>query len=85
MHHAAVRRILAQRIGTAGLSIDGFERLSPHALRAGFTTEACNMGVRDKDIMRHTRHRGFRQLSRQRTLFRWQRPGYRPRRAGGTG
>ena len=55
-------KILARRIGMAGLSIDGFERLSPHALRSGFITEAYNKGVRDEDIMRHTRHRDLRTM-----------------------
>jgi integrase len=62
LHPDAVRRILARRIAMAGLSIEGFERLSPHALRAGFITEAYNKGVRDEDIMRHTRHRDLRTM-----------------------
>ena len=62
LHPDAVRRILAQRVGIAGLSIEGFERLSPHALRSGFITEAYNKGVRDEDIMRHTRHRDLRTM-----------------------
>jgi integrase len=57
-----VRRILAHRIGMAGLSIDGFDRLSAHALRVGFITEAYDKGVRDEDIMRHTRHRDLRTM-----------------------
>ena len=44
----------------AGLELDGFERLSAHALRVGFITEAYGKGVRDEDIMRHTRHRDLR-------------------------
>jgi len=55
LHPDAVRRILAHRVGLAGLAIDGFERLSAHALRVGFITEAYDKGVRDEDIMRHTR------------------------------
>jgi hypothetical protein len=43
----------------AELFIDGFDRLSPHALRVGFITEA---GVRDEDIMRHIRHRDLRTM-----------------------
>ena len=57
-----MRRILAHRIGMAGLSIDGFDRLSAHALRVGFITEAYDKGVRDEDIMRHTRHRDLRTM-----------------------
>jgi integrase len=46
----------------AGLGIDGFDRLSAHALRVGFITEAYDKGVRDEDIMRHTRHRDLRTM-----------------------
>jgi hypothetical protein len=52
-----VRRILAHRINMAGLSIDGFDRLSPHARRVDFITAVYERGVRDEDIMRHTRSR----------------------------
>jgi hypothetical protein len=41
----------------AGLREEGFGRLSAHALRVGFITEACDKGVGGGDIMRHTRHR----------------------------
>jgi integrase len=57
MHPDAIRHILAQRAAMAGLVIEGFDRLSAHALRVGFITEAYARGVRDEDIMRHTRHR----------------------------
>ena len=62
LHPDAVRRILAHRAGLAGLEVDGFARLSAHALRAGFITEAYAGGVRDGDIMRHTRHRDLRAM-----------------------
>ena len=62
LHPDAVRRILARRCGMAGISADGFERLSAHALRVGFITEAYGKGVRDEDIMRHTRHRDLRTM-----------------------
>ena len=62
LHPDAVRRILAHRAGLAGLKLAGVERLSAHALRVGFITEAYNMGVRDEDIMRHTRHRDLRTM-----------------------
>ena len=58
----AVRRILAHRINLAGLTIEGFDRMSAHALRVGFITEAYNKGARDEDIMRHTRHRDLRTM-----------------------
>jgi len=38
------------------------ERLSAHALRVGFITEAYAQGVRDEDIMHHTRHRDLRTM-----------------------
>ena len=57
MHPDAVRLVLNHRARLAGLAVDGFERLSSHALRVGFVTAAYDAGVRDEDIMRHTRHR----------------------------
>lgn len=62
LHPDAVRRILAYRVRAAGLTVDGFNRLSAHALRVGFITEAYEKGVRDEDIMRHTRHRDLRTM-----------------------
>jgi integrase len=62
LHPDAVRRILDHRVRMAGLVVDGFDRLSAHALRVGFITEAYDKGVRDEDIMRHTRHRDFRSM-----------------------
>ena len=55
-----MRRILLHRAGLAGPGMEGVERLSAHALRVGFITEAYNRGVRDEDVMRHTRHRDLR-------------------------
>jgi integrase len=62
LHPDAVRRILAHRVRMAGLTVDGFDRLSAHALRVGFITEAYDKGARDEDIMRHTRHRDLRTM-----------------------
>ncbi len=62
LHPDAVRRILAHRARMAGLTVDGFDRLSAHALRVGFITAAYDKGVRDEDIMRHTRHRDLRTM-----------------------
>ena len=62
LHPDAVRRILAGRSRMAGIEIEEAERLSPHALRVGFITEAYGKGVRDEDIMRHTRHRDLRTM-----------------------
>ncbi len=46
----------------AGLTQEGFERLSAHALRVGFIAEAYAQGIRDEDIMRHPRHRDLRTM-----------------------
>jgi integrase len=62
LHPDAVRRILGYRVGLAGLEVEGVGRLSAHALRAGFITEAYELGLRDEDIMRHTRHRDLRAM-----------------------
>jgi integrase len=62
LHPDAVRRILARRCRMAGIAVEGFDRLSAHALRVGFITEAYGKGVRDEDIMRHTRHRDLRTM-----------------------
>ena len=62
LHPDAVRRILEYRLRLAGLTPEGFDRLSAHALRVGFITEAYGRGVRDEDIMRHTRHRDLRTM-----------------------
>jgi len=53
---------LTHRFGLAGLSLEGFDRLSAHALRVSVITEAYGTGVRDEDIMRHTRHRDLRTM-----------------------
>ena len=62
LHPDAVRRILAHRVAMAGITVPGFETLSAHSLRGGFITEAYGKGVRDEDIMRHTRHRDLRTM-----------------------
>jgi integrase len=62
LHPDAVRRILAHRVGMAGIVVENFDRLSAHALRVGFITAAYENGVRDEDIMRHTRHRDLRTM-----------------------
>ena len=62
LHPDAVRRILAHRVQMAGIAVEGFDRLSAHALRVGFITAAYDKGVRDEDIMRHTRHRDLRTM-----------------------
>lgn len=58
----SVRLILAKGAAMAGVVIEGSGRLSAHALRVGFITEVYAAGVRDEDIMRHTRHRDLRTM-----------------------
>jgi len=62
LHPDAIRGILAHRVAMAGIVVEGFGRLSAHALRVGFITEAYDKGARDEDIMRHTRHRDVRTM-----------------------
>ena len=62
LHPDAIRRILAHRLAMAGIRAENFDRLSAHALRVGFITAAYDKGVRDEDIMRHTRHRDLRTM-----------------------
>ena len=62
LHPDAVRRILAHRVQLAGIVVETVDRLSAHALRVGFITAAYDQGVRDEDIMRHTRHRDLRTM-----------------------
>jgi len=42
--------------------LDGPEQLSAHALQVGFITETYAKGIRDEEIMRHTRHRDLRTM-----------------------
>ena len=58
----AVRRILLRRAAQADLPVEGQDRLTAHGLRAGFITEAYDKGVRDEDIMRHSRHRDLKTM-----------------------
>lgn len=55
----AVQRILTTRAEAASVPLD---QLSPHALRVGFITEAYDRGIRDEDIMAHTRHKDLRTM-----------------------
>jgi integrase len=58
----AVRRILLRRAAQADLPVQGRDRLTAHGLRAGCITEAYDRGVRDEDIMRHSRHRDLKTM-----------------------
>ncbi len=64
LHPDAVRQILARRVAAAGLAVPAGETLSPHGLRAGFVTEAYRAGLRDEEIMGHTRHRSLASMRR---------------------
>jgi integrase len=55
----AVRQILLKRAAMAGLKGRRRRPISPHGLRAGFITTAYRNGVRDEEIMEHTRHRSY--------------------------
>jgi integrase len=54
----AVRDILAKRAQEAEIAT----HLTAHGLRAGFITEAYDRGLRDDDIMPHSRHRDLRSM-----------------------
>jgi integrase len=58
----AVSDILVKRAAMAGIAIDGVDRFSAHSLRVGFITAAYDRGVRDEDIMRHSRHKDLRTM-----------------------
>jgi integrase len=55
-----VALVLQRRAELAGIEI----ALSPHGLRSGFITVAYRQGVRDDDIMKHTRHRDIGSMRR---------------------
>jgi integrase len=55
----AVRQILLRRAAMANLKGTRRHPISPHGLRAGFVTTAYQNGVRDEEIMEHTRHRSY--------------------------
>ncbi len=55
---SSVNLILKARATQCGLNgANPREHISPHGMRAGFITEAYAAGVRDEDIMGHTRHK----------------------------
>ncbi|TDH59100.1 hypothetical protein E2C06_29185 [Dankookia rubra] len=54
--------IRRRRAGLAGLQ--GIEGITPHSLRTGFVTHAYQAGLRDKQIMQHTRHRDLASMRR---------------------
>lgn len=62
LNPASVRFVLLSRAGKAGLPVEGASRLTAHGLRAGFITEAYDRGLRDRDIMGHSRHRDVKTM-----------------------
>jgi integrase len=58
----SVSDILVKRAAMAGVVIEGFDRFSAHSLRVGFITAAYAKGVRDEDIMKHSRHKDLRTM-----------------------
>lgn len=60
----AVRQILLKRAAMTGLKGTRRQPISPHGLRAGFVTTAYRNGVRDEEIMEHTRHRSYETMRR---------------------
>jgi integrase len=55
----AVRQILKKRAVQANITGTIWEPITPHGMRAGFVTTAYRNGVRDEEIMGHTRHRSL--------------------------
>ena len=58
----AVSDILVKRAAMAGVVIEEQKRFSAHSLRVGFITAAYEKGVRDEDIMKHSRHKDLRTM-----------------------
>ncbi|WP_243634809.1 MULTISPECIES: site-specific integrase [Roseicella] len=64
LHPDGVRQILSRRAEQAGIAGTALEPVSPHGLRAGFVTQAYKAGLRDEEIMQHSRHRDLRTMRR---------------------
>lgn len=64
LHPSGVRQILLRRAEQAGIAGTALEPISPHGLRAGFVTQAYKAGLRDEEIMQHSRHRDLRTMRR---------------------
>ncbi|MFZ6765034.1 site-specific integrase [Pseudoroseomonas sp. WGS1072] len=62
LHADSVRFILQAHARKAGLPVTGPKRITAHGLRAGFITEAYDRGLRDRDIMQHSRHRDLKTM-----------------------
>jgi integrase len=64
LHPTAVGLILRRRAEAAGVTGSVDEPISPHGLRAGFVTEAYRAGLRDEEIMGHSRHTDLKTMRR---------------------
>ena len=64
LHPSGVRQILLRRAEQAGIEGTALEPISSHGLRAGFVTQAYKAGLRDEEIMQHSRHRDLRTMRR---------------------
>ena len=64
LHPSGVRQILLRRAEQAGIEGTALAPISPHGLRAGFVTQAYKAGLRDEEIMQHSRHRDLRTMRR---------------------
>jgi hypothetical protein len=58
------RQILRRPAEQAGLEGTALEPISPHGLWAGLVTHAYRAGLRDEEIMKHSRHRKLRSMRR---------------------
>jgi integrase len=59
-----VRLVLLRRAAEAGVEGAQGEAVGPHGLRAGFVTQAYRAGLRDEEIMAHTRHKDLKTMRR---------------------
>ena len=57
--HRTIPRIVKRYVRALGLDESAY---AAHSMRAGFVTSALESGVRDIDVMRHTRHRNIESL-----------------------
>jgi integrase len=64
LHPESVRALLRARAAAAGIVGTRLEPVSAHGLRAGFVTAAYAAGLRDEEIMEHTRHRSVATMRR---------------------
>ena len=64
LHPESVRTLLRARAAVAGIVGTRLEPVSAHGLRGGFVTTAYAVGLRDEEVMEHTRHRSVATMRR---------------------